>query len=203
MKAPIAVGRLEAVYSGPFNKNVFRQKFKFPDGTVKDFYLWGSIENRPVVVFPMTRDFEVILVRQWRPGAAEHGMGGFVYELPGGHPKPGQDDLVAIVDELREETGYQARQIIRLPEFWLDPCSFGVSVCPFLAFDCEKVAEPKLDKTDLTEELIEQITIPISDWLNMLKTPEASDWPNTKDGKTLAITLLALLQLGFVQAPAM
>lgn len=189
-KAPIAVGEPQIVYQGPYpHKTVIRQDFEFPDGKVRDFYLWGGITNRPVIVFPLTTDHKVILARQWRPGA-NFGKGGFVYELPGGHPKPGRNVLEALGDELREETGYEPGEVIKLPEFWLDPAGLGVSISAFLARDCRKLGPQELDET----EIIKTVEMPIVEWLRKLKAHE----PNERDGKTLSVSLLAMLQMGWI-----
>lgn len=182
MKLPEPVGETTVVWQGPLPRLVVaRQDFEFPDGHIQDFYLWGK-GGRPVVVFPITAEDEVILTRQWRAGSSCA-----VLEAPGGHPELGQTSEEALAAELREETGYAPTQIIKLPEFWLDAPSNGMVVVPYLALGCRKVGEPEPE----AGELLEVVLMPLSQWLNACWSASG----NTRDAKTLAILALALPHL--------
>jgi ADP-ribose pyrophosphatase len=69
-----------------------------------------------VVVLPVFPDGRVLLVRQYR-----HAAGGFLWELVAGHIETGERALAAARRELKEETGYQARQFERLLTFFSTP----------------------------------------------------------------------------------
>lgn len=179
MKLPKPVGEPTVVWQGPLPRLIVaRQDFEFPDGQVRDFYLWGK-GGRPVVVLPITAEDEVILTRQWRAGS-----NCAVFEAPGGHPEPGQTPEQALAAELRQETGYEPERIMKLPELWVEPTSNATVVVPYLALGCRKVAEPEPE----AGEFLETVLIPLSQWLRTCWS--ASD--NTRDAKTLAIALLAL-----------
>lgn len=70
-------------------------------GTEGDFYV---LKTRDWVnVIPVTPDFQVVMVRQYRFGIEETS-----WEIPGGIMDAGEDPVVAAERELREETGYVA-----------------------------------------------------------------------------------------------
>ena len=188
MRLPKAVGDPVVVYEGPYpNKTVLRQDFLFPDGRTRDFYLWGKLGHRSVVIFSITESGMVIATKQWRPGSD-----GCVYEFPGGNPDPGQSEQDCISQEMLEEVGYKPGEVIKLPEFWLEPPAFRVVIVSFLALNCRKVGEPEPEAS----EIIQKIEVPLSEWMRMMTNDLEG-----KDAKTLAVTLLALpvlLQRGLV-----
>ncbi len=177
-------GKSAVVWSAPYpDKVVIRKEFRYPDGETREFFFWGKEERGPVIIFPVTEDGKVLVTKQWRAAADA-----FVYELPGGHPNKKQSVKDAVAAELREETGYQARTIIPLPEFWLDPPSMHNVVKPFLALGCKKIREPDLDK----DEFMTHMAIPLKKWLKFAAPKGGRD---AKDSKSLAVTLLALPEL--------
>lgn len=72
--------------------------------------------NGSVVVLPILPDGRVLLVRQYRHAARD-----FLWELVAGHIEPGEDPRAAARRELREETGYRARRLRRVAEFYPTP----------------------------------------------------------------------------------
>lgn len=69
-----------------------------------------------VVLLPYLADGRVLLVRQYRHAARQA-----LWELPAGTLEPGEDPLDAAQRELAEETGYRARRLKRLCEFFPSP----------------------------------------------------------------------------------
>jgi ADP-ribose pyrophosphatase len=72
----------------------------------------------------------VLLVRQFRLPAAKS-----LWELPAGRLDEGEKPLAAARRELREETGYQARNWKKLATFWPSPGYVGEKMTIFLATD--------------------------------------------------------------------
>jgi ADP-ribose pyrophosphatase len=75
-------------------------RLRLPDGAVKDPYY---VIERPdaAIVFPLTTEGEVILVRQYRPAIGRLELG-----LPAGLVEEGEEPEKAARRELLEETGY-------------------------------------------------------------------------------------------------
>lgn len=187
MKIPEAVGDPRVVWQGTLpdgrplpGKAVLAQEFRFPDGTTSEFYSWKG--GRPVIVLPFTRSGEIILVRQWRSGSNS-----VIIEAAGGHPdKEGESPEETLAREFREETGYQAEGVVKIPSFFLDPPSNGVVVSTYIAYGCTRVGEMKLDPA----ERMERVVMPFKDWLRSLWR-ESDD----KDSKTITALFLALPKL--------
>ena len=75
-------------------------RLRLPDGAIKDPYY---VIERPdaAIVFPLTGEGEVVLVRQYRPAIRRLELG-----LPAGLVEKGEEPEKAARRELSEETGY-------------------------------------------------------------------------------------------------
>ena len=80
------------------------------------------------------------MVEQYRHAAREN-----FREVPGGSTDPGEDPLVAGQRELREETGYTSATWIACGSHFPNPALQSNRMHTYLALDCVKVGEPKLD----------------------------------------------------------
>lgn len=69
-----------------------------------------------VVLIPRGEDGSILLVRQYRYAAGQS-----LWELPAGALEKGEKPLVAAQRELREETGYKAKKLKVLIEFYPSP----------------------------------------------------------------------------------
>jgi len=78
---------------------VKRHTVALPNGKVVDDY-YVSVVPDIAMVLPITREGNVVLVRQYK-----HGIREVITELPGGMAKPGQSVEEAALAELEEETG--------------------------------------------------------------------------------------------------
>jgi ADP-ribose pyrophosphatase len=80
------------------------------------------------VVMPVDERERVLLVRQYRLPARR-----YLWELPAGRVDPGETVLQAARRELAEETGYRARRMTKLAEFWVSPGFLAEKMTIYLA----------------------------------------------------------------------
>ncbi|MGH3090320.1 MAG: NUDIX hydrolase [Rubrobacteraceae bacterium] len=75
-------------------------RLRLPDGKIKDAYYVIERQNA-VFVFPLTKDDEVVLVRQYRPAIERMELC-----IPAGLIEDGEEPIEAAKRELREEAGH-------------------------------------------------------------------------------------------------
>lgn len=92
-----------------------------------------------VQVLAMTRRAEFILVRQYRPVIEQ-----WTLEFPGGLRDPGESPETAAVRELREETGFEAVEVIPLIECYADVGRLTNKFFGFFTL-ADAVADPEPD----------------------------------------------------------
>src|SRR3989344_9263769 len=159
-----------------FGKSTISQILINPKtGRREEFILFQ--EKDFAMVFAITSDQKVIVVRQYRPGCND-----VIRELPAGGVEENENPENAVKRELIQETGYTTNEIRRLgPVLYSSTSNATTQGHPFLAINCEKTEEQSLDQNeDIDIELI-----PLPEWLQ--KCHEEIVEPNS-----IAITFLAL-----------
>ena len=127
-----------------------------------------------VGVVPLLPDGQVVLVRQYRYPVEE-----VTLELPAGKLDKGEDILACVKRELHEETGYTARRIAPLLDYWPTPAFANEILHLFVAEDLEAgTLHPDED------EFIEVVRMPFEEALDLARSGRI------KDSKTL-VGLLA------------
>lgn len=131
---------------------LMEQDFLYPDGKIQTR---EYVQNRKAsVVVPITNDNYYIFVIQ-PVGLSREGS---LIEFPAGYIEKDEESIDAGVRELAEETGYIADAIIQLNEHYQNPGLTPTPVEIFLATNCQKLLEQKLDKG----EFIKYIEVPRS-----------------------------------------
>jgi ADP-ribose pyrophosphatase len=89
----------QPVSSTPYFSHVVRN-YLLPNGELKKAYI--SHKRDFVVGLPVTRNGDVVLVREFRPGLER-----IMLDLPSGSLAEGEEPIVGMERELLEETGYK------------------------------------------------------------------------------------------------
>lgn len=111
-----------------------------------------------VTIIPLTDAGNLVLVREYR-----HAAGVFTLGFPGGVSDPGELDWPAVgARELREETGYSAREMHHVGTCYPNPATQDNRLHYYLALGCTLTGTQSLDPN----EEIEVTEIPYADFLN-------------------------------------
>lgn len=119
--------------------DLHRVRFEPPEGgSPHDFYVLDAPDW--INVIPLTTDGQVLMVRQYR-----YGIEDFTLEIPGGMCDPGESPIESARRELREETGYEAREIVELGWVHPNPPIQNNRCFTFMARDLVRVGRPEPD----------------------------------------------------------
>ena len=142
---------------------VRQDEIELPNGQiVDDFFI--NIRPDIALVFPVTKNREIVFVRQYR-----HGVGEILLELPAGAFDPALESAEsAAVREFTEETGYVGDRLIKLATLCDNPVKDTNKIHLFIAKDVEKGGQQILD---VTEE-IEVVLVPIVDVMDKISAGE-------------------------------
>ena len=118
-----------------------------------------------VVIVPLINRSRIVFVRQYR-----HAIGRVILELPAGTLNPGEDPRVCARRELEEETGWRAKRVRRIGQFYPAPGVFSEQMTVFLAEGLTPVkAHPEPD------ELLEPVIMPIRTVLAKIRSGTICD----------------------------
>jgi len=163
---------------------VHKDTVALPSGKIIDDY-YVCIRPNVVLVFPITADGKVIMVRQYKHGAKE-----ILLEFPSGVVDEKEDSIeAAALRELREETGYATANLELLTAVCDNPTKDTNKIFFFLARNVEKLYDTEFDPT----EDIETVEIPIEKIPFMIKAQEI------KVSGSIAIYYMALAALNSSQ----
>lgn len=145
-----------------YSRKIEKVMYKMPDGKESDFYL--KKEGPATGILALTKDQQVILVKQFRPGPNE-----ILNELPGGYIDANETPEQAAERELLEETGYKGNAKLIASAY---DCAYSTMnrYCVVVT-DCEKVAEQNLEKNEFAEVVL----MPLSEFRELLKSGKNTD----------------------------
>lgn len=122
--------------------------------------------NGAVAVVPLTKDNQVICVRQYR-----YALGRVTLEIPAGKfDFVGEDHLEAALRELREETGYTPGKITDIGCMATSPALLTEIIYIYMA---EDLSEGDVDPDP--DEFLEIVKIPLEDMVDMILKGEIQD----------------------------
>lgn len=145
-----------------YSRKIEKVLFQFPNGKESDFYI--KKEGPAVAVLALTKNNEVVLARQFRPGPKM-----ILNELPGGYIDRQETPEEAGLRELKEETGYTGKA--KLVTTALDCAYSTMKRSCVVVTECEKVLEPKPDENEFTETVL----LPLEDFRALLKSGKITD----------------------------
>ena len=132
-----------------------------PDGTQGRFFVTDLADWVNVVAF--TPDDELVLVRQYRQGTDD-----ITLEIPGGIVDEGESFLEAGRRELREETGFEAEELIELGIVHPNPALQTNRTGTILARGARKLHDTQFDE----HEDLELVLAPLEEVEQMVRHGE-------------------------------
>jgi ADP-ribose pyrophosphatase len=143
-------------------------RVRFPDGKEGELELIrhrGASAVVPILGSLDDPDPEVVMVHQYRYAA-----GGYVFEIPAGLPRDGEDWESCARRELEEETGYTGREFTPLARFFTTPGFTNEEIHLFLATGLTG-GQVRRDE----DEYIEVVHLPLSSVRGMMQGGEIVD----------------------------
>lgn len=134
---------------------------ELPNGHVLDAHLLDYDDE--IMVFALTGDQEVVLIRQYR-----HGVQKVILELPGGSVDDGESALEAAKRELMEETGYASDIFIEVGCISPNPAIYTNKIYSFLAMDVEQTGKQRAYDAEMSEVVL----TPLEEMLAMAQRGE-------------------------------
>lgn len=116
-----------------------------PKGKTVDPYYVMELQDVSCAV-AMTKEGKIVLVKEYK-----HAVQKEILQLPCGYIDKNEDPLTAAKRELAEETGYTSKKWVLLGSFTGSPGRLTHYYHFFLAEDCEKTEQQKLDELETLE----------------------------------------------------
>jgi ADP-ribose pyrophosphatase len=129
----------------------------------------------PVLDDRNSADPRVLLIRQYRSATV-----GEIYEIPAGRLDPGEDPGHCAIRELREETGYVAKEVSYVTTFYTTPGFTDEKIHIFMA----QAEDPGPTQRE-SDEIVELAPMRFSAALELIKLGQITD------GKTIIGLLYA------------
>ena len=126
--------------------------FRFECGAAGTQFHALKLGQNGVTVLALTADDKVLIVHPERP-LQRVGLWGSIAELPQGYVEPWETASEAAKRELLEETGFEPAKVVELGRIRPSGYIFGQNSV-VLALGCEKVAEPKPEKSERLGALV-------------------------------------------------
>lgn len=143
--------------------SVRKDSVDLPNGAHIDDFYTVTISNAAAIV-AVTPDMDIILKKEYKYATDE-----VLIETPAGMFEPDEvDGLVVAKRELLEETGYESDDWTYFGDTVESSSKLTNRMHIYLAKNCHKVAEQKLDET----EEVEVIVMPFRDAIDMVMTNE-------------------------------
>jgi ADP-ribose pyrophosphatase len=114
----------------------------------KKIYTRAKRKNYSTIV-PFVSDNEILLIKSYR-----HLVNSYQIEAPSGYIDTGETPIAAASRELKEETGYKAKNIISLGSYTLDYTMFEQRGNLFVGYDLVNEKQQELGMMEIIEPMI-------------------------------------------------
>ena len=122
-------------------------KCQLPNGQIITPHILDYADE--IMIFALTRNDEVVLIKQYR-----HGIQEVILELPGGSVDDGESPRDAAKRELFEETGYSSDMLVEVGQCSPNPAIYMNRIYSFLALDVEQTGQQSADDVDAIEVVL-------------------------------------------------
>jgi ADP-ribose pyrophosphatase len=166
IEKPIVPREIKKIYDGRVFSVVVEQ-ITLPKGHTLQAEIVRHLPS--VVIAPVTAEGDVILVRQYR-----HAIGRWLWELPAGSLKQGEEPEPAAIRECHEEVGLIPGKLERLGAFFPTPGYCDEEMIVYKATALREPGEGDTAEPDEDED-IEARAFALDDVLRMIAAGEISD----------------------------
>ena len=129
------------------HRDVRVDECELPNGQIIDAHVLDYDDES--MIFALTKDRQVVLIRQYRHGAQD-----VILELPNGSVDEGETPLEAAKRELMEETGYASDTFIAVGQLSPNPAIYRNQIHFFLALDAEHSNQQSSHDADSIEVVL-------------------------------------------------
>jgi nudix-type nucleoside diphosphatase (YffH/AdpP family) len=161
--AAVQVVSSELIFKGRVME-VYRDHIVEPSG-IKAMREWVKHPGS-VVVLPVFPDGRLLLIRQYRYAAAQE-----MWELVAGHKEPDEDYETGAHRELEEESGYTAKKMTKLLEFFPSPGFLSEKMVVFLAEGLTKGKSRQEEDEEIDQHIV--TLAQAEDWIRTGKICDA------------------------------
>ena len=148
-KGEIEIVKQNKVFSNNYME-IYNDDVVFPSGNSGTYIRINSSSNKSVAVLPITKEGNIVVIRNYR-----HGIRGWGVEVPKGSIDSGESSEIAAVRELKEETGYECEKLIHICEYSESPAIFGGKIDCFIALGCRLTGNSSPESTEAIDKVFE------------------------------------------------
>ena len=141
-KGEIEITKEVKVYENRFCE-FYDDEVVFPNGKEGKYLRLAMKGKYSVAILPITKNGEMVFIKTFR-----HSARGWGYEVPKGYGEEKEEPINCAVRELSEETGLRAKEFVYLGLYHESPSSVQYGLHCFLALDCEKKDNVKLEYSE-------------------------------------------------------